>query len=265
MKKLVLIISVFTFIMIAGCSTKKAVISTSSNYFSNNDIYNAYKSYSNKIEHLWIKKIKGKFYYSGKREVFYAGIRAIKDSVIVVVLRNELGMEGYRLFIEKDSITFINRIEKSYSRVEKNKMREHFSYLADFKFLQTVFLIDNLKIEKIPKTVDIETKSVCFNILDLSTKDLKTKKTLCFNKFNAMPESLGFIDEELNNYVKLRYFDYNEIDGFLYPSGINIVTVLNNSEYKLELYYDRIEINQKVPVKIKIPDNYIRVKYFDGI
>ncbi len=71
------------------------------------------KAEQEEISSLWIKKydlrdcVENKIF--GK-----AGIRYLKDSVILVTMRNRSGMEGARIYIYRDSIFAFNRIKKVY-------------------------------------------------------------------------------------------------------------------------------------------------------
>ena len=62
---------------------------------------------------MWIKKYDvtacGATHVDGK-----IGIRYIRDSVVLVTLRNRSGLEGARIYIYKDTVFVYNRIKKTY-------------------------------------------------------------------------------------------------------------------------------------------------------
>ncbi len=65
------------------------------------------------ITSLWIKKYELRD-CSEERMLGKAGVRYLKDSVILVTMRNRSGMEGARIYVYKDSVFAFNRIKKVY-------------------------------------------------------------------------------------------------------------------------------------------------------
>lgn len=65
------------------------------------------------IRTLWVKKYDIVDCGEGKIEG-RAGIRFIKDSVLLLSLRNRSGLEGARVYVYRDSVFVFNRIKKTY-------------------------------------------------------------------------------------------------------------------------------------------------------
>ena len=65
------------------------------------------------INSLWIKKYELRD-CSEDRIRGKAGVRYVKDSVILVTMRNRSGMEGGRIYVYRDSVFIFNRIKKVY-------------------------------------------------------------------------------------------------------------------------------------------------------
>jgi len=62
---------------------------------------------------LWIKKT-GLYSCNNGQKLGKLDIRYIEDSVMVIIIRNNTGIEGGRLYIFRDSMFLFNRISKKY-------------------------------------------------------------------------------------------------------------------------------------------------------
>ncbi len=72
---------------------------------------------------LWIKKTD--LYACNKdRKLGKLDIRYIEDSVMVIIIRNNAGMEGGRLYLYKDRMFLFNRVRKTYFMTKINETDE---------------------------------------------------------------------------------------------------------------------------------------------
>ena len=71
------------------------------------------KSGEGEIRTLWVKKY-DLAYCGDNKARGKIGIRYIKDSVLLVTMRNRSGMEGARIYLYRDSVFIYNRIKKTY-------------------------------------------------------------------------------------------------------------------------------------------------------
>jgi hypothetical protein len=71
------------------------------------------KTKAENIRTVWIKKF-DIVDCKDEKMIGKAGIRYIKDSVLLMTLRNRSGMEGARMYVYKDSIFFFNRVKKNW-------------------------------------------------------------------------------------------------------------------------------------------------------
>ncbi len=94
--KIILVI-LLTGLIFGGCSPQRKAL----------------KSGVGEIRTLWVKKYD--LAYCGDVKVQgKIGIRYIKDSVLLVTMRNRSGMEGARIYLYRDSVFIYNRVKKTY-------------------------------------------------------------------------------------------------------------------------------------------------------
>jgi len=75
------------------------------------------KTEEKEIENFWIRNVGVSTCEEGK-SVGRLGIRYVRDSVVVLVLRNKTGMEGARIYIYQDKVYIFNRVKKKYYKGE---------------------------------------------------------------------------------------------------------------------------------------------------
>ena len=74
-----------------------------------------------------------------------ANIRIKKDSLIWISVTPGFGIEAARGLITRDSITFINRLNKEYSAYSFAELSDKFNINADYDLLQSVLVGDMLR------------------------------------------------------------------------------------------------------------------------
>ena len=71
-----------------------------------------------------------------------ANIRLKKDSIIWVSITPGFGIEAARGIITKDSLIFVNRMNKEYSAYDFEQLSREFNFNINFDLLQSVLLGD---------------------------------------------------------------------------------------------------------------------------
>jgi len=135
-KNRLLLLLLMTVILIQGCSVAR-------------------KAQKEKIQKyqrtLWIKKI-DVYSCNKKRKIGKLDIRYISDSVMVVIVRNNAGMEGGRLYIYRDSVFAFNRVNKKYYVVELNGRKDY--YGKELREIGNILLQKKYKISE--KSVELQ-------------------------------------------------------------------------------------------------------------
>ena len=93
----IIFVIVLTGLLFGGCSPQRKAL----------------KGGEGEIRTLWIKKY-DIAYCDDNKAHGRIGIRYIKDSVLLVTVRNKSGMEGARIYMYRDSVFIYNRVKKTY-------------------------------------------------------------------------------------------------------------------------------------------------------
>ncbi len=82
-------------------------------------------------------KFSAELNFGEEKEEFSGIIRMQKDTAIWISLRS-YNIEGARLLITKDSVKFINRIEKTYYAGDFDFIKDRFEMDLDYNMLQAI-------------------------------------------------------------------------------------------------------------------------------
>lgn len=119
-------------IFLSGCSKKTLSFkdAAQSENFAVDNVDFDYLTASSKI----------RFSNDDKNMSATANIRLKKDSVIWVSVTPGFGIEAARGLITRDSVIFVNRINKEYSAFNFQELSQEFNFNIDFNLLQSVIL-----------------------------------------------------------------------------------------------------------------------------
>jgi len=255
---------IFVFVMfiyvMAGCKVKSLVSKTKENYTNVEQIINVNRINEGKVKKIWIKKIRGVYTFENEELHFNSNIRIIKDSIIIVSIATAFGIEAMRIYFEKDSITIINRFNKTwYAKSIKEHQDQHgISY--DLVFMENILLMGIN--EKLLYEMGGENKAknddnnYCYIRNEKKRND---KEEICFDT------STGYLRQrklEVPFYkieLLIEYSGYKETNSYILPDEVNTRFSINEKVHRIMLYYDRVIVNETFPAKIKVNNSYQRV------
>lgn len=256
----IIILAILVFAM-PGCKVKGLVSKTENNYVNPEKIITINKINEERIETIWIKKIKGVYTLDEEDYKFNSNIRIIKDSIIVVSIATDFGIEAIRLYFEKDSITVLNRFHKTWYSGSIKEYKYKYGFIYDLDFLETILLMgtgENLWAGS-SKQAKWHTVDSAYCYVPGMSKN-NAAESFCFdNNTGYLAErKLEIPQDEIK--LQIRYSGYTEKDCYILPSKINAWFSANDKNHKLLLYYDKWEVNESFPVKIKISASYKKVE-----
>lgn len=122
---------VVSLILLPGCNKKFSdIFDRNSDYLVVNDIDFDYLSAKAKVD-----------FESPKNTISgTANFRIRKDSIIWMSLSPGLGIEAARILITKDSVFFLNKIDKEYSLMSFEALSKKFEFDVTFEIIQSVLL-----------------------------------------------------------------------------------------------------------------------------
>jgi len=192
----------------------------------------------------------------GKRHNVNANIKMYKDSAIwVSVNATLLSIEGIRVFITKDSVKLLNKLEKTYAARGISFLQEATSLPLNLPILQDliignpVYLDSNIiRYTSGNGTVALVSLGTLFkNLLTLNEAD----KTILHSKLTDN-------DMFRNRTADLTYSKYETKKGPLFSTERQIV-VSERGRLEVKLDYKNYSFNEEVSFPFSIPKNYARL------
>lgn len=208
------------------------------------------------FEYLTIKS-KIQFKEQHKTTKATALIRIRKDSVIWFNLSGALGMQGVRGIITKDSVKIINRVEKSYYQYDFNEVSEEFKFPIDFNLIQSMIVGD------MPKPLADENpikKSNGRYVIQQTIEAIRI--TNYINQTSMKLEEINVTEKETDNFLKLLYKDFKDVNGQGLPFSIFISLIHHNEfgEIETQLNIDHIKAeasDKSLKFPFSIPKKYV--------
>ncbi len=201
---------------------------------------------------------------------FNVTIRMRIDSVIWLSISPGLGVELMRVIIKKDSVKFMDKIQKRY-------------WVSDFKYLNKVF--------NIPVTFDMLQSVICGNYFSYmdetkprsayidnqyyllsnlvrkrklrSEEDIDLTKKIIQDVWLS-PENYRIAassteDRKAKVKFELRYTDFRQVETKFFPFHCNI-NLKAEKPFQISVEYSKVSINKPLEFPFNIPDNYEKMR-----
>ena len=190
----------------------------------------------------------------GKKYDVNANIRMYKDSAIWIAVNALLGIDAMRLYVTKDSVKLLDKLNKTYTARSVDYLNEVTSLPLNLYNLQNLIIGNPVFLDSSIVSYSVNNNRIAMlsvgqlfkNLLTLNEAD----KTLLHSK-------LDDTDPARNRTADLTYADYESKRGVPFSTKRRIVvTEKNRLDIKLE--FKQYEFNQEVSFPFSIPKNYER-------
>ncbi len=244
-----------------GCKVKGLLNKTKGSYTTVDEVIRVNRINEERIKTIWIKKIRGVYNIENKETKFNSNIRIIKDSIIIVSIATDFGIEAMRLYFDRDSVTIISRFNKTRYTSSFLEFNAEYGLSFEFDLLEKLLLMgagEKILYEmKSEMKSDIKKAGYCY----VRGNDKRVRKeTFCFDYNTGYLRLRGL--EVPNDNIKLliEYSGYEEKSNATLPSIIDTRLKIEGKEQRILLYYDKWVINESFPAKKRISNSYKRVK-----
>lgn len=205
-----------------------------------------------------------------KETSFKAHIRVKKDSAIWVSITPLLGIEIARVLITKDSVMFLNRIDKQYFVGTFDYINNKFGTDLDYQMLEAVIVGNSIEFEKEEKDIitNVDKKKHAYYISTEKKrkvrKDLKKDKNKLKELTQAIwlsPETFKIIELILStpksdHSLVSKYSDFMELEDNSFPQKID-VTLISEKTVNILIDYSKVSIEKEdISFIFKIPAKY---------
>jgi hypothetical protein len=206
-----------------------------------------------------------------KEENFDIKLSVRKDSAILVSVRYLLGIEVAKVFITKDTVIFVNYINRNYFKGDFNNINSMLNADLDYDMLQAVLFGNSAEYsDDEAKLKPVADRQNCHYLLSTERKrklrriqagaeELKSAlQTLTLNPDNFKILKNEFIDPVTNRRFIANYSDFKLKDSVYAPYHVDI-DIVAQKKASLKIEYVRMEKNVPQKLSINIPSKYDQI------
>ena len=190
----------------------------------------------------------------GKNYDVNANIRMYKDSAIWIAVNALLGIDAMRLFVTRDSVRLLDKLNKTYTARSVDYLREITTLPLNLYILQDLIIGNPVFLDSNVVSYSINNNQIALLSLGELFKNLITlnesDKTLIHSK-------LDDVDPARNRTADLTYGDYESKKGVLFSTKRRIV-VAERNRLDIKLEFKQYDFNQEVNFPFSVPKNYDR-------
>ena len=194
-----------------------------------------------------------------------ANIRVKKDSIIWISVTPGFGIEAARGLITRDSVSFINRLDKEYSTYSFKELSNKFNFDLDYDLLQAVLVGDMPR----PRTANDQVEKQTNHFLvrqqegPLTIDSFVDARLMKVNRVAVVDETKRDNQSRGKNTLNLQYEDFKQINDQLLPFK-NVASLDYRSQGKkrrtqIDIQHKKADIVDEVlRFPFSIPNNYAR-------
>ena len=267
---------------ITSCKHKKKTMKTETPVVITEDTLNSrcrmdYKSARTLSKHVkenefnfdWVSaKANVESLVDEKEESFDIKVSIRKDSAMLVSIHYLLGLQIAKILITKDSVKFVNYIQKTYFKGDFNYINDLLSADLDFDLLQAVLFGNSEDFQdeetKLKPAADrqnchyllsTERKRRLRRIQTGSTEPKNSLQTLTLNPDNYKILKNEFIEPATNRIFIANYSKFMQKDSVYAPYHVDI-DIVAQKKANIKIDYVRIEKNTPQKLSLNIPSKY---------
>jgi hypothetical protein len=192
----------------------------------------------------------------GKSHDVNANIKMYKDSAIwISVNATLLSIEGLRVFITKDSVKLLNKLEKTYAARGISFLQQATSLPLDMNILQNLIVGNPVYVDS-----NIVRYSSGNGVVSMVSLGALFKNLLTLNEPNKTILHSKLTDNDLfrNRTADLSYDEYENNKGFSFSTKRQIV-VSERGRLEVKLDFKNYSFNEEVSFPFNVPKNYTRL------
>jgi hypothetical protein len=191
----------------------------------------------------------------GRQPDFVANVRMLKDSIIWISLSNDIGIEGIRVLITKDSIKLLDKLANTYQVRPLSHIQELSQIPFSFADLQNLLVGNPIFFNK--DSVTSYTNNVNGYTL-LSIGPLFKNLLSVSNDYSIQKSKLDDNDPTLNRTCDLIYNNYENKTGVSFSTQRQI-TISQQNKLDVELKFKDYKFNEDLSYPFSVPKKFKRI------
>lgn len=200
---------------------------------------------------------------------FNINLRLYTDSAIWISISPLLGIEVARVLVTRDSVKYLDRLNKKYSVSDFQFLNDLLQVNVDFDIIQGV-LTGNLFAYKKNKFNSVYIEEKYYILSTLSKRQLKRSledvdiskpivQDLWVDGSNYRITKLNVQDQRLNKSLLTDYSDHRQTEGGLFPFQSKTLIIAGKT-LKIDIEYQKINLNTEIDFPFNIPGGYEKIE-----
>jgi len=278
----------FVLVGFSACKTTRVATTTVVKPLATNKLIRNIENNAFDYKHLVIKRITCQFDDGRTKTSFKASILAEKDKKITVFL-SKLNIPVGRLWLTRDSVKFVNNLEKNYFLDDYTYLSSMIVMDLDFETVQAiisnnVFSLGDEKREKEIKDYEVKIDSGMY-VLE-SVKRLKPRKenqkinerrqarkaqkiipdspvrqTIYIDPVTYKIRKISMVDAANSRNLNIGFSDFEAVDKQMYPGEVSLHLTSPENRIELRIKFAGFSTEEEKDVRFKVPDKYTRINY----
>ena len=264
MKKyfLITIISLF----LAACGLTKHLPPGSPPRIKEKELIEKVNAAENQFDNLMLKA-NGKFTNDKGSQSFKVQVRLLRDSLVWIDIADPIiGIKLARAIAFKDSVAFINRIQREYFTGDIKGLQRMINMDLDFSLLQSM-IAANI-VYPINKDYEVYYAPGAYVLADYDFEESENANftpmgithQVNLNPDLNKPELQSLIEGNTDTRYELHFRKLKSIEGMIYPEVIEIIYKKGNSTTSLKLDVKSLTKNTDLKYPFSIPDKYAPIR-----
>jgi hypothetical protein len=205
----------------------------------------------------------------GEQNSFNINLRLYTDSTIWISISPLLGIEVARIFITRDTVKFIDRINNRYSVSGYQFLNDLLNVSIDFDIIQGV-LTGNLFAYKKNKFNSVYIEDKYYILSTLSKRKLKRSleeididkpivQDLWVSDSTYRVVRLNIEDNRVGKSLVTDYQDHRQTEGGLFPF-ISNTRIKAGKDAQIEIEYSKVTLNNEIDFPFTIPSGFSPIR-----
>lgn len=239
---------------IVSCGSNKVKNATEISKISKSSLYKKHQNQSFQNSDFTTVKIDAKLSYKSDKASQKAGLKLrIAKGEKIWMSGDFLGISIAKLLIEKDSVFYYNKYDKTYFKGSFDFIKQIIGANVTYETLEQLLLGDLIIQNKKFRNYDLEIKDNAYFLTD--TKDeLYTKKASIYPLiFKTKYQSIE--NKATQSLFQAFYKNHQALDSFLFPKKVEFKGNNKGKTSLISISYDKISVNQELRFPFKIPSS----------
>ncbi|MBS4064366.1 MAG: DUF4292 domain-containing protein [Chitinophagaceae bacterium] len=202
-------------------------------------------------------KIKVDYFTSkGKQPDFIANVRMQRDSIIWISISNDIGIEGFRVLINKDSIRVMDKLANTYQVKPLSSIQDIVQIPFSFNDVQEL-LVGNPIFFNRDSIIAYSKTDKGYSLLSVGT--IFRNLLSINNQFQLDKSKLDDADLVRNRTADMAYYEYETKTGVLFSTYRELFLSQQN-KMDIQLKFKDYKFNEEMNYPFTVPKKFKRIQ-----